>query len=453
MTRLEPTTMTRRPLTSIVLSCLAASLGVLPAVPAQAAAPAADRATIVVNAPDFRPLPIAVAAFAGEGDARASAGDATAVVRSDLALSGLFNVLDPRGYLADPGEGLAIAQVAFRRWADVGADGLVKAAVRLEGSELVGELHLYEVRAGREVLASTLRVPSNAARLLAHRMSDEIVRYYTHEPGIFSTRIAAIRKTNDLYELITVDVDGQNPQVLLREKDILLLPAWRPDGAEILLTSYRTGRPELWVYRFSDQSFRSLSHRGNSMGGVYSPDGRRIAFCLTEGGNTDVWVMNADGGGARRLTREAAIDVSPFWSPDGKQIAFASDRAGTPQLYAMNADGTQVRRITFQGNYNQTPAWSPRGDAIAFTARDERKVFDIFSVAPDTGIISRITQDQGRTNEEPSFAPNGRLLVFRTDRNGSGQLVVSDPKGNHQTVILTANGGDLVDPAWGPLAR
>jgi TolB protein len=187
------------------------------------------------------------------------------------------------------------------------------------------------------------------------------------------------------------------------------------------------------------------------MGGVYSPDGKRIAFSLMDGSNTDIWVMNADGSGARRLTRDPAIDLSPSWSPDGSRIAFVSDRAGTPQIYTMNADGSGVRRLTFQGNYNQTPSWSPRGDAIAFTARDERKVFDLFVVSPDTSVITRLTQDQGSTNEEPCWAPNGRLLVFHTDRNGSRQLMISDAKGDRQFAILGSDGADLVSPVWGPL--
>jgi TolB protein len=415
------------------------------------AAPAGERAPIVIGNPDFRPLPIAVPAFAGEGEASGAAGTVTSVVRADLNLSGLFNVLDPKGYLADPKEGVVAAAIAWRRWADVGADGLVKAVVRAEGAELVGELHLYEVQAVREALVKTIRVPSATPRALGHRMTDEIIRYYTHEPGVFSTRIAAIRKTSGLYQLVTVDVDGQNLQVLLSEKEILLIPAWRPDGSEILVTSYRSGRPELWVYRFTDQSFRALGHHGNSMGGVYSPDGKRIAFSLMDGSNTDIWVMNADGSGARRLTRDPAIDLSPSWSPDGSRIAFVSDRAGTPQIYTMNADGSGVRRLTFQGNYNQTPSWSPRGDAIAFTARDERKVFDLFVVSPDTSVITRLTQDQGSTNEEPCWAPNGRLLVFQTDRNGSRQLMISDAKGDRQFAILGSDGADLVSPVWGPL--
>jgi TolB protein len=410
------------------------------------AAHAQERTYVDVGSPNFQPLPIAVAPFHGD-----SAAEVAEVVRSDLSLSGLFDVLDPKGFLADPAEGYAAPSIRFARWADVGADGLVKARVRRGAGELEGELHLYEVRAGREALAKTLRVPAADPRALAHRFADEIVRHYTREPGVFSTRIAAIRKARGLFELVLFDADGKNPRVLVSERSILLTPAWHPRGGEILVTSYRSGRPEIWSYRLADRSFRRLAATRNAMGGVYSPDGARIAFTASEGGNSDVWVMSADGSGARRLTNHAALDLSPSWSPDGKRIAFVSDRAGTPQLYVMGADGSGPKRLTFQGNYNQTPQWSPRGDQIAFTARDERKVFDVFVVTLASGRIDRITQDQGRTNEEPAWAANGRLLVFRTDRNGATQLVVSDPKGDRQTVV--AGGvGDLSAPAWGPLA-
>jgi len=409
-----------------------------------------ERPTLVIGSPTFQPLPVAVAPFQGEGDARA--GDVADVVRSDLALSGLFELLDPKGFLADPAEGFAAPSIRFARWADVGADGLVKARVRRVGGELVGELHLYEVRAGREALSSTSRVPAADPRALGHRFADEIVRHYTGEPGVFGTRIAAIRKARGLFELVLFDADGKDPRVLLSERAILLTPAWRPDGREILVTSYRAGRPEIWSYRLADRSFRRLASVPNAMGGIYSPDGARIAFTASEGGNSDVWVMNADGSGARRLTSHAALDLSPAWSPDGKRIVFVSDRAGTPQLYVMAAEGADARRLTFQGNYNQTPQWNPRGDLVAFTARDERKVFDVFVISPDSGRIARVTQDQGRTNEEPSWAPNGRMMVFKSDRAGPSQLVVSDAKGDRQTVIAGGT-GELSAPAWGPLAE
>jgi TolB protein len=407
-----------------------------------------ERPTLIIGSPSFQPLPIAVATFQGEGDVRGA--EVSDVVRSDLALSGLFDVLDPKGFLADPAEGFAAPSIKFARWADVGADGLVKARVRRAGGDLEGDLHLYEVRAGREVLATTARAAAADPRALAHRLADAVVRYYTHEPGVFSTKIVAIRKARGTFELVLFDADGKNPRVLLSERAIMLTPAWRPDGREILVTSYRGGRPEIWSYRLADRVFRRLSTVANAMGGVYAPDGSRIAFTASDGGNSDVWVMSADGTGARRLTTQPSLDLSPAWSPDGKRIAFVSDRAGTPQIYLMAADGSDPRRLTFQGNYNQTPQWSPRGDLIAFTARDERKVFDVFVIRPDSGRIERITQDQGRTNEEPSWAPNGRLMVFKSDRNGPAQLVVADAKGERQTVIATGV-GELSAPAWGPL--
>jgi len=413
---------------------------------ATATAARAERPRVVVDAPDFRPLPIAVAPFLADGDARAAALVAE-VVRADLARSGLFEVLDPRGFLADPGEGLAAASTRFSRWADVGAEGLVKARVRKGPEGLSADLRLHEVRAGRELLARTL--PAADARGLGHRIADEVARHYTGERSIFRTRIAAVRRTRDGRELLVFDADGQGAQVLLTEKALLLMPAWHPGGEELLVTSYRSGGPELWRYRFSDRSFRKVNIGHAAMGGTWSPDGGRIAFTAIDGTDTDVWTCNPDGSGARRLTTSSALDLSPSWSPDGKRLAFVSDRAGTPQLYVMNADGGEQRRLTFQGSYNQTPQWSPRGDLIAFTARDERRVFDVFAVSLDGARIQRLTQDQGRTNEEPSWAPNGRMVAFTSDRGGAPQLVVSDPRGERQTVITS--GGELSTPAWGPL--
>jgi TolB protein len=127
-----------------------------------------------------------------------------------------------------------------------------------------------------------------------------------------------------------------------------------------------------------------------------------------------------------------------------------SSRGGHPDLYLMDAGGGGAKRLTFKGDYNQTPAFSPRGTHIAFTARDERNVFDIFVLNLKTNELKRITQGQGN-NEEPSFSPNGRLIVFTTTRNKTRQLVISNLDGTKQTVL--PGGGDFASPAWGPLPR
>ena len=151
------------------------------------------------------------------------------------------------------------------------------------------------------------------------------------------------------------------------------------------------------------------------------------------------------------MTESRGIDVSATFSPDGKQIAFVSDRAGSPQIYLMNADGSGVRRLTFQGNFNQEPAWSPKGDLIAFTGRDEKRSFDVYTVNAQTGKIARLTQNQG-TNEKPSWAPNGQLLLFSSSRTGKRQLWTMTPDGSNPRQVTDEPQGAF-DPAWGPLAR
>jgi len=417
-----------------------------------AASLADQRQVIDVGSPDFRPLPVALAPFRAEGEAKGAAAEAAEVLKGDLLLTGLFDLIDPKSFLADPGEGLTAAAIRFPRWADVGAEGLVKALVRKARDGWSAELHLFEVRAAREVLFRVYA--ERTPRLLAHRAADDIVQYYTQEPGIFRTRIAVVRKSKGgVRELVLFDADGGNPEVVHRETTPVLLPAWKPDGRDLLFTGFAGGRPELWLLRLADRTMRRFQGLGDlASGGVFSPDGRRIAFTASENGNSDIWVMNVDGSGPVRLTRDPATDTSPTWSPDGKRIAFVSTRAGNPHLYVMNSDGSEQRRLTFQGTYNQTPRWSPRGDLIAFTARDERKVFDVFTVSAQTGKIARVTQDQGWTNEEPSWAPNGRLLVFTSDRGGRAQLVVSTPGGDRQKIV-TNDAGELETPAWGPLPK
>jgi TolB protein len=188
------------------------------------------------------------------------------------------------------------------------------------------------------------------------------------------------------------------------------------------------------------------------MGGVVSPDGKYIAFTLSKHGNADIYIMPYDGNRPTQLTRSWGQDVSPTFSPDGQEIAFVSSRSGNPHIYVMDIHGKNQRRITFQGKYNQEPSWSPvDAEQIVFTARDEKLIYDIFTVNPQNSFIQRLTQDAGN-NDAPSFSPDGSSIVFTSDRESKKyqrSIWIMDVDGTGQRP-LPLPPGHYENPQWGP---
>jgi TolB protein len=344
-------------------------------------------------------------------------------------------VLDPRSFIASPErEGVTVGTIAFPAWLNVGADGLVKALIDQSGTALSVEVHAFDVVRGREIFKEQFD-SSGQPRRLAHRIADALIAHYTGEKGLFQSRIAYVQRRGRSKDVCVMDVDGHNGSCVVRNNFINMLPAWDGVGA-MLFTSYLNGNTDLFRIDLASGATTPVSQTpGLNTGASVSPNGRHIALTLSKDGNSEIYVVDRDGKNPRRLTNEPwAIDSSPSWSPDGKRIAFVSDRFGNPQIFVMEADGSNQHLLTFQGNYNQTPAWSPRGDRIAFTARDERNVFDVFTIDVASGRVQRITQDQGN-NEEPTWAPNGRMLAFSSDRQGSQAIWIADSQGNNQRRI------------------
>ena len=432
---------------------LTLSLALTAALPlaAQAAAQK-ERPVLPLSGANFRPMPLAVAQalYAGPSASRPAGSEIDDALVQDLSVCGLFEVLDRKSFLADASEGVLPSEIKFARWQDVGAEGLIKFVV--SGSDPVTlEFHLYSAVMAREDLKKRYTAPAAEARSLAHKFADDVFQFYAHEPGAFQTRIAFVRKSKGSKQLFVSDWDGRNPRQLT-STSMNLLPAWTPDGARLAFTSYSSGAPDLEVLDLRSLKAGVLFHRGASLvtGAAFSADGKRLAFAMSEeDGSSHLWAADSSGQNPRRLTEGFSINSSPSWSPDGKQLAFVSNRSGSPQIFLIPSSGGAPKRLTFQGNYNQTPDWSPRGDLIAFTARDERNVFDLFTVEPASGKIGRLTQDQGN-NEEPTFSPNGRLIAFTSARTGRSQLFVMSADGNAQRQMTRAD--EVFTPAWGPFA-
>lgn len=358
------------------------------------------------------------------------AAEVQEIQSKDLTLSSLFEVLDPRSYLADlAAEGMNIEKDP---WLQVGAQGVTKCQIAGAGGRVKLECRLFETaQSAKPVLAESYTGSASEVRSLVHKWVNKVIGHFTGQEGVFGTQLLFSRKTGpNVKHIFTADWAGGNVGRVTRNNAINLLPAFGPGGS-IYYTSFVEGFP--YLYR-TGQRKPVLSYPGLNMGATFH--GGKMAVVLSKDGNPEIYLGNADGSGLRRITSSGSIDVSPSFSPDGSKIAFVSDRHGSPQIFVMGTGGGGAKRVTYRGSYNQTPNWCPRpgSNLIAFTGR-EGGTYDVFTVDAGSGQIRRLTQNQGR-NMDPAFSPDCRNVAFWSSRGG---VHVSNPEGLNQ--ILTVKGG------------
>ena len=421
--------------------------------------PAQAQLKVDVTRGMLEPLPIAIPAFvrkqpdASDAEDLAARGrDLATVVAADLQRSGLFRPLPKEAFISTPAS--ADVRPRFANWRAIAAQALVVGQIDREADgRLVAEFRLWDVLAEQQLLGLRYTAEPADWRRMAHRIADDIYERLTGEKGYFDTRIVFIAetgpKTQRVKRLAIMDQDGFNLRYLTDGKDLVLTPRFSPTRQEITYLAYYGGKPRVYLYDLETGKHEVLGDFPNmTFAPRFSPDGRRVIMSLATGGNSDIYEMDLQTRRVRRLTDHPAIDTSPSYSPDGRFIVFNSDRGGSQQLYVMRADGGDVHRISFGRGRYATPVWSPRGDLIAFTKMGEKK-FRIGVMRPD-GSGERLLTDSYQ-DEAPSWAPNGRVLIFfRLDpATGATSLWTVDLTGYNERKVPTPT--DASDPAWSPL--
>jgi len=397
--------------------------------------------------PGSQTLAIAVVPLESKtGSAGSLGGDFARVLSRDLDLSGYFKLVDPRTFVE--GAGVAPEAIDYVGWAAIGTQELVKGTIESEGDTVTVEVRLFDVgerrdvpEAGRHFQASRSELPR-----LAHRYADQLLEVLTGERGPFESKIALIStRDGPLKDVYVYTFDMAAPAKLTNERSITLSPSWQPDRRGVLFTSYRDHQPRLFAIDLARRAVVQFSNGDRVyLGGAWSPDGSQVLASREEAGNSDIELLDRYGTVVRRLTDHWGIDVSPSWSPDGSRFAFCSSRSGSPQIYTMGISDSVPHRVSETGNYNTSPAWSPKGDRLAWATRSGN-TFQIV-VANVNGSGARTITGAG-TNEDPSWAPDGRYLVFSSSRSGRRSLWITDRDGRTQKQLTTGNGDDT-QPAW-----
>ncbi len=404
-----------------------------------------------VECGNIQPIPIAIPNFVpgSPADNEAAAG-VTQVITNNLKRSGLFAPIDPAAYI----ERITNIDVPpqFQSWRTINAQALVTGRVtRQPDGRLKAEFRLWDIFSGQQLTGHQYFTAAEFWRRIAHIISDQVYERLTGEKGYFDSRVVFVdesgSKDRRVKRLAIMDQDGANVRYLTRGEDLVLTPRFSPSTQEITYMAFGQGDPRVLLYNIETGQREVVGNfPGMTFAPRFSPDGQRVIMSLQQGGNANLFVMDLRSKSTTRLTDTPAIDTSPCYSPDGQRICFESDRGGKQQIYVMAANGGGAQRISFgDGNYS-TPVWSPRGDFIAFTKQGGGS-FSIGIMKPDGSGERLLTS--GFHNEGPTFAPNGRVLMFFRDAGAGPTLFTIDVSGRNELRVPTP--AFASDPAWSPL--
>ncbi len=384
-------------------------------------------------------------AFANFRDEQTSPQKIAAIVQADLERSGQFRGL-AAGQVLDETSRPDIS--GFRQ---KGADALLTGSVtRLADGRYDVRFRLWDVVKSQDLGGASYAVVTDDLRLAAHRIADFVYEKLTGERGVFSTRVAYVTKSAQRFSLWIADADGENAQAALTSPEPIISPSWAPNGQQLAYVSFESRKPVVYVHDVSTGKRRVLANfRGSNSAPTWSPDGQRLAVTLSRDGGSQIYLIPAAGGEPQRLTQSNSIDTEPVFSPDGSAIYFVSDRGGSPQIYRMPAQGGPVQRVTFTGNYNISPSLSADGRWMAYISRvgGQYKLHVMDLNADKAQAITETSAD-----ERPSFAPNGRMLIYATQVQGREALMTTTLDGRI-TARLAGQSGDIREPHWGPFQK
>lgn len=401
-------------------------------------------------------IPIAVAAFTNDSAAVVPGNQAVSqIISNDLNNSGQFRVKNTTDNSADAGN------INFTYWRGQNVNDVVLGKVTaLSDGKYQVQFRLIGLYPQAPLINDSFTTSQAGLRTVAHHISDLVYQKLTGMRGVFNTKIAYVlvnrspgligRRIKSEYRLEVADIDGFNPQTLLTSSQPMMSPSWAPDGKNIAYVSFENHEAAIYLQNIYN-AHRQLVTRFPGINGApaFSPDGRKMALVLSLTGSPKIYFLDLANKKLTQITHGSSIDTEPSFSPDGKAMIFTSNRGGGPQIYRYTFATGQTDRITFTGNYNARALYLPDGQGIVMMHREG----GLFSIA-----YQNLTSGQLRTltpagsDESPSLAPNGQMIVYATDTADHGLLAMVSTNGRIK-LKLPARDGGVQEPAWSPFLR
>jgi TolB protein len=404
---------------------------------------------IDISNPFLRKIPLAIPLFKNETgtakEVRLSESSAD-LLSASLEFTGYFKILDRQAFLFDPqSDGILTPQINFANWTVIGAELLITGLYEENNGKIAMELRLFDTFKGRRILGKKYSGKTADQRRIIHRFCSEVIQYLTGHTGVFASKIAFVSTGSGNKEIYSSEFDGYNPQQLTRNHSITLFPAWSSNGQYLAYTSYKQGKPDLFIKNMAEAQETSITQKGLNITPAWVPGKFELAATLSFSGDQEIYLLTGSGKIIKRLTKMQGSDISPSWSPDGKKFAFVSNRSGNPQVYIQDMVSGKVKRLTYEGNYNTQPSWSPQGDKIAYASfKDNQHNISVIDVEGWQPL--QLTYESG-DNEAPSWSPDGSLIVFSSTREGPSRIYVMTASGTDQRRLLVLN-GEQTNPKW-----
>lgn len=359
--------------------------------------------------------------------------DMSELLNQDLDMSGFF-IVAPNSLLDREltEEGVEKKDIKFTNWRSLGIELLCKARFITTGGEIALEAYLYDTLDGSLLLAKRYKSRPEEWRRLVHLLADDILLAVTGEKGIMGSRVVFVSGSKRNKDVFIAGIDGQNVRQITNFQNITVSPSISPDGRYLAYTSYKEGKPNLFIMDLeTGKDIHSDREDGMKLGTAWLGKST-LGYSKTSGNHSTIYTFDAVSRQKKAIFTKEGILTSPSFSPDGTRMVFVSDMFGNPQIFIKDLSSGDAKRLTYSGNYNTSPSFSPKGDLIVFVAKINGS-FEICTMNLD-GSNQRVLTSGG-INDSPQFSPCGRYILYSSKKGDQYNVYVMLYNGENKRML------------------